>query len=1677
MKKIIILLCALAILGIAFADTVTVGSGTATSSNMPITGNYGYSYSQQIYTQAQINKAGDITKIRFYYVSGTITNSKDWVIYMGHTTKTTFATTTDWEPLANLTQVFIGDVSSMVPLANNWMEITLNNAFPYDNVNNLIVAVDENASGFAPMSWGAFTSGTNTGIYYYSDGTNPNPATPPTASSRTATIARAQFVFANTAAPLAPTLLAPANNGSAFTSDKLSWMPTAGGSDVTKYDVYFGVSSTPPLASFEQTGTSFAPTLVAGVDYYWNVVAKNEIGSSPASPTWKFTTITGAAIGDGGITTLNLPLNPYYGYNYSQTLYLQSEINISGKRIEKLYYNWNGSATGTNSKDWTIYMGHTNKTAFASTTDWVPYANMSQVFSGVVTIPATPGWIEITLNAPFVYDNINNLVIAVNETTTGDDGSSAKFFGTSFVANRGLRLQNDTAAYNPASPGTGTLVAGIANIKMMFGDIPLNGVLVVNPSPVACGSSYVGVQKRVTVSLSNTGGAAFDVSSIALDDYTNFQLGTLPTFPITLNPAAAPVTFDVIFTPTAAGALTANLLIGDTRNNSSIVVSGTGVASQVGEICENPYVATLPIVDYAGTTVGFADDYTSAMFAGTSSSYHGGYDWVAKVTVPTLGALTVSVANPVGNTTYQYLGVFLVNTIPSLASPATVLGTATTANTTATISSVTVAAGTYYIIVDNWPTPNGVDFVLNASFASASNPPSPAVLVAPTPTGVTGIATNPTLSWTSGGGIVEKYFVSYGTQSPFTTIVDNFDNGMATTYGPLPILAYSTEYWWTVTPWNSVGGNATGVTPWTFTTISNPTISIFPYIEGFEVPAGTLPANWTVTEGAAGASQHWKAAAAAASHGPAAPAVGSSFAWLYCYLASTTYNPYSMITPPIALDATPKRLTYQYWIGTDTVLEPLFVDISTDMATWTTLYTHSNAANTLAWHENIIGLGAYASSTVYLRFRGVSSYANAMTDLGIDNVIVANIPSGPPTAPTLTSPVALTGMPKAGFNMTWTPDLSSGPTDYYNVYLWTDEDGFGNGPIFYTTGTSLDPTAPPLDPLGNPQSGMTFAYLDRYNWTVEAYSAAYPGEEAWPTGSWFEIEDDPSIVIPPAYLENFDALAIGAMPNNWTMFGPHTWKAASNVDANSMPNCAVVYYNSYDDKDDWMITPPIRMVASQLYTISFALKAPGWDGVPEALAVHFGSAPTIVAMNANTPIYDDNNLFQADWTTIQVPFTPATTGTYYFGWHAYSDADIDYIAVDDISIFIPAAIDMAVTGLSGKTTGFVGSPVTKTVTVANVGATTISSYTVYLKNAVGDAVLDQETISAPILAAGTASHELSWIPALDGIVSVYAEVSATGDLVATNNVSAPVDVTVYPASMKLLYVGDPATTWVSTAYPFNMYWEDFVAESVYLASEIQASAGTIKAISYINYFATAQTKQVQIWMQNTSQSTLSAGWLPWANYTLVFDGMVNFPVGANEINIPITPFTYTGGNLAIRTSRTWEGDWVANNQFFVTNNPNYPNRSRYYYADSEFVDESAPGTGYLSTYVPNILFYVDPATLVLTTATPDVAVSENAGAITLAWDAVPYAYSYNLYKSTDPYAFGATPESTIYTNSFSYTPLAGETKAFYKVASATYRDYVRSVMAKDYVSTKNAGDLKQVETIQVPKLRNRKTQQ
>jgi hypothetical protein len=72
----------------------------------------------------------------------------------------------------------------------------------------------------------------------------------------------------------------------------LSWTggdPDAG--DTVTYDVYLGVTSSPPMVSNDQSGTAYKPgTLAYNTKYYWQIVATDNHGTSTLGPMWDFAT-------------------------------------------------------------------------------------------------------------------------------------------------------------------------------------------------------------------------------------------------------------------------------------------------------------------------------------------------------------------------------------------------------------------------------------------------------------------------------------------------------------------------------------------------------------------------------------------------------------------------------------------------------------------------------------------------------------------------------------------------------------------------------------------------------------------------------------------------------------------------------------------------------------------------------------------------------------------------------------------------------------------------------------------------------------------------------------------------------------------------------------------------------------------------------------------------------------------------------------------------------------------------------------------------------------------------------------------------------------------------------------------------------------------------------------------
>ncbi|MFN5912130.1 MAG: hypothetical protein ACK45H_12395, partial [Bacteroidota bacterium] len=181
-----LLLCILMIISCTaiLGQTVyTIGSGNSTSSNLPINSASAFSYSQSIYPASMLTGAGlqpgmAITHISWYLNTASVaTNNNTWSVYIGNTSQGTFGS---WIPITGLTQVATNAVISTNTVG--WISIPLSTPFVW-NGNNLVIAVDENSSGFTSIAnMFRVTTSTTERSRWASLTTDISPNSPPTGS-------------------------------------------------------------------------------------------------------------------------------------------------------------------------------------------------------------------------------------------------------------------------------------------------------------------------------------------------------------------------------------------------------------------------------------------------------------------------------------------------------------------------------------------------------------------------------------------------------------------------------------------------------------------------------------------------------------------------------------------------------------------------------------------------------------------------------------------------------------------------------------------------------------------------------------------------------------------------------------------------------------------------------------------------------------------------------------------------------------------------------------------------------------------------------------------------------------------------------------------------------------------------------------------------------------------------------------------------------------------------------------------------------------------------------------------------------------------------------------------------------------------------------------------------------
>ncbi|MDD2332714.1 MAG: hypothetical protein PHI68_08715, partial [Candidatus Cloacimonetes bacterium] len=437
------------------------------------------------------------------------------------------------------------------------------------------------------------------------------------------------------------------------------------------------------------------------------------------------------------------------------------------------------------------------------------------------------------------------------------------------------------------------------------------------------------------------------------------------------------------------------------------------------------------------------------------------------------------------------------------------------------------------------------------------------------------------------------------------------------------------------------------------------------------------------------------------------------------------------------------------------------------------------------------------------------------------------------------------------------------------------------------------------------------------------------------------------------YVQNFDAVTAPALPLDWNaLIQPPSTSAVVVTYTSSPhtnPNCVRIYNGSTTGTSVMLVAPPLSTtIPINTTRLRFWVKG---VGATYSLSVGVLTDP----LDASTYTEVQNFLTPTVWTEFVIPFNGyAGTGRTIAIKHGFTSTG-QTIYVDDAEIELIAAHDLAVTSLLGNITPSVGNAATYTANVFNWGFNPESTYQVKLFNA-NDVELAVAN-GGPVDPGETVEVPLQWTPATEGPTSLYAKVFLTGDQNTTNDQSPSLGITVMPAGMMVVTVGDGS---VNARMPLDMFYRNSIYETLYYPAELSAF-GTISAITLYNNFSTnLPQKPTKIWMGTTQLNDLSADWIPATQLIQVFDGNVDYPSGQNSILIPLqVPFTYSGGNLVVMFNRPLDTTYFSSTDYFKGQVVG-TNRARNIYADSTTYDPNAPTGGTVTGHFPQTTFHMSP---------------------------------------------------------------------------------------------------------------------
>lgn len=362
--------------------------------------------------------------------------------------------------------------------------------------------------------------------------------------------------------------------------------------------------------------------------------------------------------------------------------------------------------------------------------------------------------------------------------------------------------------------------------------------------------------------------------------------------------------------------------------------------------------------------------------------------------------------------------------------------------------------------------------------------------------------------------------------------------------------------------------------------------------------------------------------------------------------------------------------------------------------------------------------------------------------------------------------------------------------------------------------------------------------------------------------------------------------------------------------ANLYPNtseCFLEYQSGYyQAASDIAFAPPVHLLAGHDYKISFDMKIFCMALMTkEKLALLASKTPTVGYPTDTIATFTLND-YHTVWENRSFVFSPKNDGFYYLGLYLYSDANQNYVCMDNWKVEEFFYYDLEAVSVSGPLSALTDMRSDYQVTVRNKGSKDVTSFTMQLVDEVGNPLTDEVPVNETLVSGQLKTYSLSWIPkkvCADQKICLKVGMQTDGD--KSNNISSAFVVNVQSFGQYEVTMGQSID---QGRLPFLHDVEGEVrSQSIYQKAEINSTSGLIDRLVWYTRGIEVLPVQmdVKIYLQNTNQADLKAGWMDVNNMTLVYDGSLSV-ANASQDTIVIDldqMFLYTGSNLCVHVER------------------------------------------------------------------------------------------------------------------------------------------------------------------------------